>query len=81
MVILVKIPGATQDSPESPGIGASQRIFLRFIESSYVTLDPERKEEQRIEKNLINVSFQKLSIKGKDKQIFIYMPFTRRVIN
>jgi len=79
MVISVKIPGATQNSPESPSIGASQRIFLRFIESSYVTLDPERKEEQRIGKK--NVSFQKLSIIGKDKQIFIYMPFTRRVIN
>jgi len=41
-VILVEIPGATQDSSESPGFGANQRIFLRFIESSYVTLDPER---------------------------------------
>jgi len=43
MVILVKLPGATQDSSESPGNGANQRIFLRFIESSYGTLDPERR--------------------------------------
>lgn len=43
IIVSVKIPGATQESSESPGSGASQRIFLRFIESPYVTLDPERR--------------------------------------
>lgn len=39
---LGKVPGATQALDELLGNGASQRIFRKFIESSYVTLDPER---------------------------------------
>lgn len=38
----MKVPGATQELLELSGNGASQRIFRRFIESSYFTLDPER---------------------------------------
>lgn len=43
MVTLLRVPGATQDLAELPGKGASQRIFRKFIESSYVALDPERR--------------------------------------
>lgn len=37
---LRKVPGATQALEKLLGNGASQRIFRKFIESSYVTLDP-----------------------------------------
>lgn len=37
---LGKVPGATQALDELLGNGASQRIFRKFIESSYFTLDP-----------------------------------------
>ena len=38
------IPGATQPLEELLGNGASQRMFRKFIESSYATLDPERQK-------------------------------------
>lgn len=37
---LKDVPGASQSLVELLGNGASHRIFRRFIESSYVTLDP-----------------------------------------
>lgn len=36
------IPGASQSGEELLGNGASQRIFLKFIESSYLISDPNR---------------------------------------
>jgi hypothetical protein len=49
MITLLRVPGATQDLVDLLGNGASQRIFRKFIESSYVTLEPERiqKTKQR----------------------------------
>lgn len=55
MITLLRVPGATQDLVERSGKGASQRIFRKFIESSYVTLEP-----GRIQKT--NHHFKKLRI-------------------
>jgi hypothetical protein len=41
-----RTPGATQSGEELLGNGASQRIFLKFIESLYFTSDPNKKEIQ-----------------------------------
>lgn len=35
-----EVPAVDQALVELLGIGASQRMFRKFIESSYITLDP-----------------------------------------
>ena len=42
LVKLGNVPGVTQALVELLGNGASHRIFRKFIESSYFTLEPER---------------------------------------
>lgn len=53
-----QVPGASQVSVELLGSGASQRIFRKFIVSSYVTLDPKGKtviSKRTIHKNCWNL--------------------------
>lgn len=62
MITLKKVPDATQELAELPGNGASQRILRKFIELSYVKLDPERRAEDSEKPNTsLKVEYQKKS--------------------
>lgn len=48
-VVSITIPGAIQAFASFDGNGANQRIFRKFIESSYGTLEPVKQEREKRE--------------------------------